>query len=255
MLYIKLRYRNQTLQMNIKKTVSHLSVLFLLFLPLFSNAIQQKKHIGTFGKGWKVYEMQQGGNTTSCYMIASPIQTKISSPGKKRGQSYFLIATHKEPYEKHIISFAAGYPLKKESRPHIKLDHKRYELTVAGKGTPQDTAWVGDMALEEAIVQAGKGAKTWEIIGESDQGTQTTDLYDLTGFTTAYNTMMQTCHGQTKYDGKQRKVEALAHPGKNTKKPARTKPAPKQKSAAACVQKKTGSGSAGRKSQKKDKKR
>lgn len=253
MLYIKLRYC--TLQMNMRKIVHHLSVLSVLFLPLFSSAVQQKNHIGTFGKGWKVYEMQQDGNTISCYMIASPIQTKISSPSKKRGPSYFLIATHKEPYEKHIISFAAGYPLKKESRPHIKLDHKRYDLTVAGKGTPQDTAWVGDMALEEAIVQAGKGSKTWEIIGESDQGTQTTDLYDLTGFTTAYNTMMQTCHGRTKYDGKQRKVETLAHPGKNTKKSARTKANSKQKNAAACVQKKSGSGSAGRKAQKKDKKR
>lgn len=247
MLYIKFHCENCLLGKIMTKNVSQLSALFFFFMPLFSSASQQEKHIGTFGKEWKVYEVKQNGQTFSCYMIGRPTQTQLSTPGKKRGQSYFLIATHKEPYEKHIISFAAGYPLKRDSHPHIKLPTKRYELTVAGKGTPQDLAWVGDMALEEAIVSAGKEGKTWEIIGESDQGTQTKDVYDLTGFSAAYTTMMKTCHPQPTYENEnenknkkaKKKVKTPKRPQQKEKKQARITSSSGQKSPGVSVQKKS----------------
>lgn len=125
------------------------------------------------------------------------------------------------------------------------LPTKRYELTVAGKGTPQDLAWVGDMALEEAIVSAGKEGKTWEIIGESDQGTQTRDVYDLTGFSAAYTTMMETCHPQPTYENEnenknaKKKVKTPKRPQQKEKKQARTPSSSGQKSPGVSVQKKS----------------
>ena len=70
----------------------------------------------------------------------------------------------------------------------VKSGKKTYDLFSKGR-----FAWVVDNEDEAKLIVTMKRASRLMIIGNSDQGTQTTDHYSMMGFTKAYNAAKKSC--------------------------------------------------------------
>ena len=81
-----------------------------------------------------------------------------------------------------------GYEFKLKAPVEAKSGKKRYDLFSKGR-----FAWVVENADEVKLISTMKKASRLMIIGNSKEGSQTTDHYSMMGFTKAYNTAKKTC--------------------------------------------------------------
>lgn len=156
-----------------------------------ANAAQNEENIGTFGKHWQVYTVKDGNTLNACYVMGTP--QKMTGQYKKRGASYLSVKIQADSDESPIISFIAGYDIKPKSPITVQSNAATFELYVPSNGIAPGTAWAGDDKTEKSLINAAKRGKSLTIKGVSQKGTQTTDTYDLKGFSNAYATMMGAC--------------------------------------------------------------
>lgn len=126
-------------------------------------------------------------NKPLCYMSSAPQTSK----GKytKRGDVYAII-THR-PAEKSIgvVSFQAGYTLKKDAPVTVTIDAKKtFELFSQG-----EFAWTMEAADDKALVKAMRAGSKMVVKGTSGRGTLTTDSYSLSGFSAALKSINKAC--------------------------------------------------------------
>ena len=86
------------------------------------------------------------------------------------------------------ISVTNGYEFKIKADVIAKSGKKSYDLFSKGR-----FAWVVDDKDQIKLISTMKKASRLMIIGNSEQGTQTTDHYSMMGFTKAYNSAKKNC--------------------------------------------------------------
>ena len=119
-----------------------------------------------------------------CYIGSAPDIIDIPS-GKKRGDTYVLvyrINKSKEP----VVQIVAGYPFDENSEVKIIIDNNNFSFPLI----EEDTAFTDD---DRKIILAMKKGMQLTVIGKSSRGTQTKDIYNLKGFTSAYNKLFDDC--------------------------------------------------------------
>ena len=142
--------------------------------------------IGTFDD-WEAFTYHAEGSLI-CYVFSSPKKTEADKKISKRDPVHFLVTNFQARKIKGQVSTIIGYPFKESSLVALKVDEKPFDLYSNG-----DTAWASAVEDEATIVKAMKTAKALSIVGTSWKGTQTTDIYSLTGFVKAIEKIDATC--------------------------------------------------------------
>ena len=167
--------------MSIKKTI--LTVLFALIFSV-AHAEDNLKSLGKF-KDWESFVLTNEGNKV-CFAQSIPL---IRAPKKlKREPSRLFVSFRPNENIKSEISVTNGYEFKLKVPVKAKSGKKNYELFSKGR-----FAWVVNDEDEIKLIRTMKKASRLMIIGNSDQGTQTTDHYSMMGFTKAYNAAKKSC--------------------------------------------------------------
>jgi len=167
--------------MSIKKII-----LIIIFSFVFSvaNAEDNLKKVGKF-KDWESFVLLQEGNKI-CFAQSVPV---VKAPKKfKRDDSRLFVSFRPAENIKNEVSVTNGYEFKLKASVSAKSGKKSYDMFSKGR-----FAWVVDDKDEVKLISTMKKASRLMIIGNSEQGTQTTDHYSMMGFTKAYNTAKKNC--------------------------------------------------------------
>jgi hypothetical protein len=99
------------------------------------------------------------------------------------------MVTHR-PGEKvyDVVSFVAGYPLKKGSDVTLDINGKKFDMFTDG-----DSAWSRTSNLDKEIVAAMAKGRTAVVTGTPEKGSPTTDTYSLAGFSRALALIDKPC--------------------------------------------------------------
>jgi len=167
--------------MSIKKIIS---IILFSFILNIANAEENLKSTGKF-KDWESFVLAKDGNKI-CFAQSIPV---VRAPKKsKRDPSRLFVSFRPTENIKNEISVTNGYEFKLKSPVAAKSGKKAYDLFSKGR-----FAWVVDGEDEKKLISTMKKASRLMIIGNSEQGEQTTDHYSMMGFTKAYNTAKKSC--------------------------------------------------------------
>ncbi len=134
---------------------------------------------------WEAFTEMENGKL-ACYMGAVP--TKARGKYKKRGRTFLLITHRPAEKSKNVVSFQAGYTLKKTTQVEVLIGKAAFKLF-----TNNRWAFAPDAAADNALVKAMIRGANLVVTGVSSRGTTTTDTYSLKGFTAAYRTISKAC--------------------------------------------------------------
>jgi len=161
-------------------------ILIVIFTFVFNiaNAEENLKSLGKF-KDWESFVLLQEG-TKICFAQSIPV---VKAPKKlKRDPSRLFVSFRPAENIKNEVSVTNGYEFKIKAPVAAKSGKKTYDLFSKGR-----FAWVVEEKDEIKLISTMKKASRLMIIGNSAQGTQTTDHYSMMGFTKAYNSAKKSC--------------------------------------------------------------
>ena len=167
--------------MSIKK-----NLLIFLFCFTFNvaNAEDNLKSLGKF-KDWESFVLLNEG-VKVCFAQSIPV---VKAPKKfKRDASRLFVSFRPSENIKNEVSVTNGYEFKIKAPVSVKSGKKSYALFSKGR-----FAWIADDSDEKKLISTMKKASRLMIIGNAEQGTQTTDHYSMMGFTKAYNAAKKSC--------------------------------------------------------------
>ena len=160
--------------------------LILLFYFIFgiSNAEENLKQLGKF-KDWESFVLVQGESKV-CFAQSIPV---VRAPKKfKRDPSRLFVSFRPTENIINEVSVTNGYEFKSKTPVTAKSGKKVYDLFSKGR-----FAWVVDDKDEKKLIITMKKASRLMIIGNTEQGNQTTDHYSMMGFTKAYSSAKKSC--------------------------------------------------------------
>ena len=170
--------------MSIKIYKKIIFILLFCFIFTVSQAEENLKSVGKF-KDWETFILSQEGNKI-CFAQSVPV---VRAPKKiKRDPSRLFVSFRSDENIKNEVSVTNGYDFKIKAPVTAKSGKKSYDLFSKGR-----FAWVVDSDDEKKLIITMKKASRLMIIGNTDNGDQTTDHYSMMGFTKAYNTAKKSC--------------------------------------------------------------
>jgi len=170
--------------MSIKITKKLFFILLFYFIFSISYAEENLKKLGKF-KDWESFVLKQGESKV-CYAQSSPV---IRAPKKfKRDPSRLFVSFRPAENIKNEVSVTNGYEFQPKAPVTAKSGKKAYNLFSKGR-----FAWVVDNEDETKLIVTMKKASRLMIVGNSDQGNQTTDHYSMMGFSKAYSAAKKSC--------------------------------------------------------------
>jgi invasion protein IalB len=163
------------------------SLLLIAFVSASLLAVCGSARAETIGSynDWHAFSKKEATGKL-CYMASIP--QKSAGKYKKRGDIQVVITHRPEERALNIVSFAAGYTYKKDSKVSVVIGEKTFRLFTDGAH-----AWVEKKRNDAALIKAMKAGLSMVVIGVSSRGTKTTDTYSLKGFSAAYRAISQSC--------------------------------------------------------------
>ena len=170
--------------MSIKITKKIFFIILLCFAFGIVNAEENLKSLGKF-KDWESFVLIQGDNKV-CFAQSIPV---IRAPKKiKRDPSRLFVTFRPTEDIKNEVSVTNGYLFKSTVPVTAKSGKRIYDLF-----SKERFAWVIDKKNEVKLIGTMKKASRLMIIGNSNEGYETTDHYSMMGFTKAYNSAKKSC--------------------------------------------------------------
>ena len=142
------------------------------------------KKIGSFDN-WSVYAKSK----SLCYMISKP--EKSEGAYNLRGRVRIVVyRNNHENQDKNAVGIDFGYSFPENSKVSIEIDDRnKFKLTTFGQ-----TAWTGSKTKKDKkIIDAMIKGNKLVALGKSKRGTNTKDIYSLSGFGKAYNEINDYC--------------------------------------------------------------
>ena len=158
-----------------------------MFSFIFCNFLYAEDNLKSLGKfkDWESFILSQEGNKI-CFAQSIPV---VKAPKKlNRDPSRLFVSFRPNENIKNEVSVTNGYEFKPKAPVAAKSGKKTYDLFSKGR-----YAWVVDNEDEIKLISTMKKASRLMIIGNAEQGTQTTDHYSMMGFTKAYNSAKKSC--------------------------------------------------------------
>jgi len=162
-------------------------ILLIILFTFCSNILNAEENLKSIGKykDWESFILSKEGNKI-CFAQSIPV---LRAPKKlKRDPSRLFVSFRPSEKIKNEISVTNGYEFKLKAPVAAKSGKKSYDLFSKGR-----FAWVVESADETKLIITMKKASRLMIIGNTNNGEQTTDHYSMMGFTKAYNTAKKSC--------------------------------------------------------------
>ncbi len=159
-----------------------------------AHAVTDAEPLGVFGD-WEAKYFNDAKGDLVCFMQSVPTSS-TGAEGKKRGTVMMFITHWQGDKSRNVISMAAGYALKKGSRPVLSVDGKDFKLAEVDErkdAGEREMAWTADQATDDAITQALQKGSSVVVSSESQRGTKTKDTYSLKGSGDAYKAISDKC--------------------------------------------------------------
>jgi invasion protein IalB len=146
----------------------------------------QPKVLGQYGD-WGAYVASPDGKKV-CFTLAKPKSSTTNPAGRTRDPAYVFISTRPSENVRNEISAIVGYPLRASSDATAEVGSTNFAMY-----TQNDGAWIKNVAEEARLIDAMRKGAELPIKGTSSRGTQSTDIYSLTGLTQAMDRADQEC--------------------------------------------------------------
>lgn len=141
--------------------------------------------LGTF-QDWSAFAFTERGQRV-CFVQSKP--TSTLPKGARRGPINMLVTHRPGENATDVVSILMGYPLRGGSEVEVEVDGQRFKLFI-----DKETAWAPDAKSDAALSGAfAKGAKA-TVKGVSTRGTETTDVYSLSGYSAAHSAIGKACN-------------------------------------------------------------
>lgn len=147
-------------------------------------AAQTANAVETHGD-WTMYTAEAGGSKL-CFVTARPEDVKPE--GARRDPIHFYVSAWPKEGVKAEVSIRLGYPLKKGSQPTVSVGPESFKLFIK-----DDKAFVADPTAELKLIEAMKKGAKILVEAVSERGTATSDIYSLSGFSQALQSLSSKC--------------------------------------------------------------
>ncbi len=137
-------------------------------------------------RDWSIFE-HEGSDGKLCFAVSQP--TDYEPKGMQRDDVYFYVSTWPKDGVKEEISVKAGYTYAQNSTTTITIGSDVYELFNNG-----DKAFVESPSQERRLVTAMRRGARMTVKGRSSDGTETVDVYSLSGITAALRVVDRVCN-------------------------------------------------------------
>ena len=156
----------------------------IMVAPVTASA-QGAKFLKNF-KDWSAYAYS-GADKKICFAVSQP--KDIEPKNVDRSDVYFYISTWPKESVSAEISVKAGYKFKKGSKTTATIGSNVFEMF-----TDDDKAFVQSPDTERNLVAAMRRGSKMVVKGRNNEGTETTDVYSLSGITAALKYVSQNCN-------------------------------------------------------------
>lgn len=157
------------------------AIFFVLINPAWA---QEAENRGAYGD-WIVFTVDTD-NGQVCYAASRPIEMTPSNVD--HGEIFFVISTWTNGAAEEQPRFVAGYTLRPENPPRVRIGSTRFQMFAAG----QD-GFVEDIDNEGDLIRDMRRGAEMRIEATSQRGTATAYLFSLQGVTAALERVGTLC--------------------------------------------------------------
>jgi hypothetical protein len=161
-------------------------VLALVALPAV--AAEQPTLLGS-SRDWTAYQASTPDGRV-CYAMSKPVS--IMPKKAARDPIFVLVSVWPGRHVRDELQIVPGYQYKEGEPVWAEVGARRTEFFTRNDGK-SGSAWVKDVADENALVLAMRGGRTLTVTGVSKRGTKTVDTYSLVGIGTALDRARAAC--------------------------------------------------------------
>ena len=133
---------------------------------------------------WTVYKASTDDGEL-CFAASTP--KDISPKNVRRGDIFFYITTWPKHKVEQEVSVKLGFPLKSSTTPTVTIGASNFTLFEKG-----ERAYIHS-SLENGLLGAMRAGQKMTIKAISKRGTETTDVYSLSGVTAALKATTAAC--------------------------------------------------------------
>lgn len=134
---------------------------------------------------WRVFTRGEG-DARVCYALSTP--TQALPRNVDHGDIFFLVASWANGDAEEQPSFKAGYALRPDSPPEVRVGSDRFAMFVA-----EQEGFVEAPRDEVRLVDAMRRGSSMRVEAMSDRGTATVYEFSLSGITAALRDVDQRC--------------------------------------------------------------
>jgi invasion protein IalB len=134
---------------------------------------------------WRVFTRGEG-SAKICYALSQPGESLPANV--EHGDVFFLVSTWADGSASEQPNFLAGYPLKPESPPRVRVGSDRYTMFVSDQ-----EGFLEEAEDEDQLVRAMRRGSTMRVDAVSARGTATVYEFSLSGVTAALDAAESLC--------------------------------------------------------------
>jgi hypothetical protein len=134
---------------------------------------------------WRVFTRGEGAGRV-CYALSTP--SEALPRNVDHGDIFLLVASWANGDASEQPSFMAGYPLRPDSPPQVRIGSDRFTMFVSG---PE--GFLEEAGDETRMVQAMRRGSVLRVEAMSERGTATVYEFSLSGVTAALREADQLC--------------------------------------------------------------
>ena len=134
---------------------------------------------------WRVFTRGEG-EARVCYVLSTPTESLPRSVD--HGDVFFLVASWANGDAVEQPSFMAGYALRPDSPPSVRVGSDRFAMFVSER-----EGFIEDRRDEDRLVDAMRRGATMRVEAMSERGTATVYEFSLSGVTAALRDADQRC--------------------------------------------------------------
>ena len=154
------------------------------FVFLLEPALATPKAVGNF-RDWSVYTLDLNGDTV-CYAVTEP--TDKSPRSVRHGDVFFMVASWKSGVATNQPSFLAGYDLRENPDPVLRVGSDRWEMYVS-----EAEGFIERANDEERLITAMRRGADMRLSAVSERGTATNYTFSLLGISAALDRVAREC--------------------------------------------------------------
>lgn len=134
---------------------------------------------------WHVFTVESDRGLV-CYALTQPTDSTPASVD--HGEIFFIISTWTSGAAEEQPRFAAGYALRPDSPPTVRVGSDRFAMFVT-----ENDGFIEDTADEERLVRAMRRGATMRVEATSQRGTATAYEFSLSGVSAALDRVESLC--------------------------------------------------------------